>query len=258
MDNNYEKDYSIEIDEQKKLALENRKINKYNEKNSIRHEQAPSIIPRISTKDNDADIAEIMKTIENKSLQRQTAKKKKIRLYIKAITGVAVASILIVTGLESGKKIKQHIANEKELDQAVEYMEDNFIPYVFEKSGMKVTGYKGNNEPIYEYDNASLENAVGILIRFGLTRDQSILLINKVLDEKAYSEDYFRHLGYVTGDQMDQYSIFNSPTRTFENMNQEGLVRNVKVISSTANGHEYDYIIQVNNEIEEGMHNARS
>lgn len=269
MDQDSKDELKIDIDYEKaRLAQENRKINEFNEKHNIKHDEAPSVIPKIKTDDVQADLADIMDKIIKKSLNKQQAKQKKTKIIISSIAAVSLATMFIEIGIPLIKEGINHIKREQELNAAVAFMDEYYLPSVYQRSGFKIN-IDDKGKPVYIYDNNNLNKAVEILTEeFNLDKNQAILLINKSLDYEAYSNEYFEQLGYKTKDRFNELLPNHTPSNIFENMNEVKLVEQINNIKASlnyadnTNGYTLTssstYNINDNLQTEEGVKNARN
>ena len=149
-------------------------------------------------------------------------------IVVGGIVFIASANLLIQKGIDSHNRDVQ-------LNNAITYMDENILPDVYANSGFVISGMDKSGEPIYEFSRINGINAVDYLMEnYNIDRPTAEFIVAKSLnyDQRLYPEgqtpeEYYASQGYVTGDSLDQYSVFSSPIKTFENMNGVKTIKTV-------------------------------
>lgn len=221
-----------EIDPQEaQLAIENKKIDDFYEKHP---EKKPTQGKGVPVKEIDPEFTKLAIQIEKmnqKSLQKKNATKKKIKRSIVAVALTTTAAITAIGVLSPFiDKTVGHFRREHDLNLAVAYMDDNFMPAIYEEAGFIKIGTDDKGRVKYQYDGTALLNAESILVsRFGFKKDPARLLLQKSLGG-AYSDKTLKSDGYQTGEDFDVTYGFIKPNDTFENMNEVSVANHVNEI----------------------------
>ncbi len=221
MDQNREPELSKEIDIQSaQRAAIAQKIDEYNKKNhpDKQPSEVPSNLPvyDIDPKaKNEADIAEICRLIEEKSLKKQNATKMKIKFNAQNVATTIVLSITIIGSLAAfikaaENKVKSDI-KKAELKAAVEYIDENYLSEVLFNAGFQITGTDSNGNPIYQFNRSNALKAVEKLTEKGLSTDSAkfYVALKFNFDQRLYPENmtadmYYIQQGYKIGENENE------------------------------------------------------
>ena len=188
-----------------------------------------SIIPGQDTNQAEKAAYDLMKIIEASLQRKKHAGKKTKAMNAKMVAAVVIGGVVFISSAVPliKKGIDSH-GREVELNNAIAYMDENILPDVYANSGFVISGMGKFGEPIYEFNRINGINAVDYLMEnYNIDRPTAEFIVAKSLnyDQRLYPEGqtpegYYASQGYITGDSLDQYSVFNSPIKTFENMNE--------------------------------------
>ena len=182
------------------------------------HEGVPSFEP--SSKE-EMELADLVAKIEKQSLSKKNGIKGMKKADIKKIATIIAASMAAVTfigapvGLIVEKAVNASVID-KQLEEAVSYMDQMVLPDVLQRAGFIITGQDDKGKTLYEFDRYAYIRAQDILMgEYGFDRHSAELLIAEALDSRLYptgdSNEYYEKMGYrKEGPLYDSTAVFKN------------------------------------------------
>ena len=229
-------------------------------------QETPSIIPQLDIDPKEAELADLRDKIERKSLANNKGIKGVKKGDIKKIAAIIAAGAAFTTfiGIPAGALVEKAVNAsiiDKQLEQAIEYMDQTFLPEVLQRAGFTIAGKDNKGNILYDFDRYAYIRAQDILMsEYGFDRHGAELVIAEAVnyDSRLYPtgdyNEYYEKMGYK-----NQGPLFDSRD-VFKNNNEVKVIYHVNDIKEEyqISADSKPYTIDVNQSEGEKIGHARN